>query len=69
MPKPTALAVANEIRGLVKTNKPSELPDFSISFGVCAVDDSSSPDDWLDLADEALYTAKNKGGDTARLAS
>ena len=64
-----ALAVANEIRGLVKTNKPSELPDFSISFGVCAVDDSSSPDDWLDRADEALYTAKNKGGDIARIAS
>ena len=35
-----ALAVAKEIRSLVKTNKPSELPDFSISFGVCAVDDS-----------------------------
>ena len=63
-----ALTVANEIRGLIKTNKPSELPDFSISFGVCAVDDASSTDDWLDLADEALYTAKNSGGDTARVA-
>ena len=64
-----ALAVANEIRSLIRENKPSELPDFSISFGVCAVDDSSSPEDWLDSADEALYSAKSKGGDTARLAS
>lgn len=64
-----ALNVANEIRGLIRDSKPSELPDFSISFGVCDVDDSSSPEDWLDAADEALYVAKNKGGDTARLAS
>ena len=64
-----ALNVANEIRGLIRDKKPGELPDFSISFGVCAVDDSSSPEDWLDSADEALYTAKRKGGDTARLAS
>ena len=64
-----ALNVANEIRGLIRDKKPGELPDFSISFGVCAVDDSSSPEDWLDSADEALYTAKSKGGDTARLAS
>ena len=64
-----AHAVANEIRSSIKANKHSELPDFSISFGVCAVEDSSSPDDWLDLADEALYNAKDKGGDTALIAS
>ncbi|EHQ58564.1 diguanylate cyclase (GGDEF) domain-containing protein [gamma proteobacterium HIMB55] len=64
-----ALNVANEIRGLIRDKKPSELPDFSISFGVCAVDDSSSPEDWLDSADEALYAAKSKGGDTAQLAA
>ena len=64
-----ALNVANEIRDLIKEGKPSELPDFSVSFGVSEVDDSSSPEDWLDLADEALYTAKECGGDTARMAS
>ena len=64
-----ALAVANEIRVLISGTKPSKLPDFSISLGVCTVEDSSSPEDWLDLAEEALYIAKDKGGDAAWMAS
>lgn len=64
-----ALNVANEIRGLIRDNKPSELPGFSISLGVCTVEESTSPDDWLDRADEALYTVKEIGGDAARLAT
>jgi len=64
-----ALAVDNEIRVLIRETTPSKLPDFSISFGVCTVEDSSSPEDWLDLADEALYIAKDKGGDAAWMAS
>ena len=64
-----ALNVANEIRSLLRDKRPTELPDFSISFGVCAVDESSSPDDWLERADEALYSVKEAGGDAARMAT
>ena len=34
-----------------------------------AVDESSSPDDWLERADEALYSVKEAGGDAARMAT
>lgn len=63
----SALKVANDIRQLLREQTSEALPHFSISFGVCCVDDSSSPDDWFDRADEALYEAKNSGGDTAMM--
>ena len=65
----SAFKVANDMRQLIREQTPQELPDFSISFGICCVDDSSSADDWLERADEALYEAKNQGGDTARMAT
>lgn len=64
-----ALNVANEIRCLLRDTKPRDLPDFSISWGVCAVDEPSSSDDWLERADEALYVVKEAGGDAARMAT
>jgi diguanylate cyclase (GGDEF)-like protein len=64
-----ALKVANDVRQLFREQPPKGLPDFAISFGICCVDDSSSADDWLARADEALYEAKNQGGDTARMAT
>lgn len=63
----SALKVANDIRQLLREQTSEASPHFSISFGVCCVDDSSSPDDWFDRADEALYEAKNSGGDTAMM--
>ena len=44
-------------------------PPFSVSFGVCCVDETASQDDWLARADEALYEAKRGGGDVARMAA
>ena len=64
----SALKVANDVRQLIREHVPQELPDFAISFGICCVDDSSSADDWLERADEALYEAKKLGGDAARMA-
>ena len=64
----SALKVANDVRQLIREQVPQELPDFAISFGICCVDDSSSADDWLERADEALYEAKKLGGDAARMA-
>ena len=64
-----ALNVANQIRGLIRDNKPSDLPNVSVSLGVCSVEESSSPDDWWNRADEALYIVKEIGGDAARLAT
>jgi diguanylate cyclase (GGDEF)-like protein len=63
----SALKVANDLRQLLREHTAERLPEFSISFGVCCVDDSSSSDDWLGRADEALYAAKNSGGDAARM--
>ena len=65
----SALKVANDVRQLIREQAPQELPDFAISFGICCVDDSSSADDWLERADEALYEAKKLGGDAARMAT
>ena len=64
----SALKVANDVRQLIREQAPQELPDFAISFGICCVDDSSSADDWLERADEALYETKKLGGDAARMA-
>ena len=65
----SALKVANDVRQLIREQAPQELPDFATSFGICCVDDSSSADDWLERADEALYEAKKQGGDAARMAT
>ena len=64
-----ALSVSNDLRQLVKEQIADGTPDFSLSFGVCCVEDSASANDWLERADEALYEAKAHGGDTARLAA
>ena len=64
-----ALTVSNDIRQLIREQLGTDTPSFAVSFGVCCVDDSASPEDWLGRADEALYTAKSDGGDAARLAS
>ena len=64
-----ALTVSNDIRQLIREQLGTDTPSFAVSFGVCCVDDSASPEDWLERADEALYTAKSDGGDAARLAS
>lgn len=64
-----ALTVANQLRELIREQTTKEVPSFSISCGVCSVDDSTSPEEWLERADEALYEAKRQGGDVARMAS
>ena len=64
-----ALTVSNDIRRLLREHLSDDRPQFSVSFGVCCVDESTSPDDWLERADEALYEAKQGGGDVARMAS
>jgi len=64
-----ALKVANDVRQLIREQASQELPEFAISFGICCVDESSSGEDWLERADEALYEAKQKGGDAARMAT
>ena len=64
----SALKVANEIRMLVKQEAPESLPDYAVSFGVCCVDDSASAEDWLEQADAAMYSAKESGGDRAKMA-
>ncbi len=64
-----ALTVSNDIRQLIREQLGTDTPSFAVSFGVCCVDDSASPEDWLERADEALYIAKSSGGDIARLAS
>ncbi|NCG06935.1 MAG: diguanylate cyclase [Gammaproteobacteria bacterium] len=64
-----ALTVANDIRQLLREHLLNGEPQFSVSFGVCCVDESTSPDDWFERADEALYEAKQGGGDVARMAS
>ena len=63
-----ALTVSNDIRRLLREHLSDDRPQFSVSFGVCCVDESTSPDDWLERADEALYEAKQGGGDVARMA-
>ena len=63
-----ALTVSNDIRRLLREHLSHDRPQFSVSFGVCCVDESTSPDDWLERADEALYEAKQGGGDLARMA-
>ena len=64
-----ALTVANDIRQLLREHLLNGEPQFSVSFGVCCVDEATSPDDWFERADEALYEAKQGGGDVARMAS
>jgi len=64
-----ALSVSNDLRQLVRERVADGAPNFSLSFGVCCVEDSASANDWLERADEALYEAKSNGGDTARLAT
>lgn len=64
-----ALSVSNDLRQLIREQIADGTPKFSLSFGVCCVEDSSSANDWLERADEALYDAKSNGGDTARLAT
>ena len=64
-----ALTVSNDIRRLLREHVSSDRPPFSVSFGVCCVDETASQDDWLARADEALYEAKRGGGDVARMAA
>ena len=64
-----ALTVSNDIRRLLREHVSSDRPPFSVSFGVCCVDETASSDDWLARADEALYEAKRGGGDVARMAA
>lgn len=64
-----ALSVSNDLRQLVREQVADGAPNFSLSLGVCCVEDSASANDWLERADEALYEAKSNGGDTARLAT
>lgn len=63
-----ALIVSNDIRQLLREHLLTGKLEFSVSFGVCCVDETTSPDDWLERTDEALYEAKKGGGDVARTA-
>ena len=58
-----AMVAAKDIRHCLKVERPSELPQVTISCGVCAVDAASSPDDWVEQVDQLAYEAKRRGGD------
>jgi hypothetical protein len=42
---------------------------FSVSFGVFCVDETTSPDERLALANEVSCKIKRRGGDVARMAA
>ena len=56
-----AMRVANELRESVQARSILPEGDMTISVGVCDVRACRDLDDWLKLADGALYLAKNSG--------
>lgn len=56
-----AAVLAESIRKRVETSNLFEKETITISLGVAALRDGQSPEDWLKLADEALYAAKRTG--------
>ena len=65
----SARKAVNDVRQLIRERVHEELPDFAISFGIYCVDDSSSADDCLERAAEALYEAKKQDDDAAKMAT
>ena len=47
----------------------SDLPSFTVSFGIVAADECASLEEAVRLADDSLYLAKARGRDCAVIAS
>ncbi len=65
-----ALLIAERLRAHLKTVEIPELPSIRVtgSFGVSvAYPEINSPQQWLKIADEALYAAKRAGRDCCRV--
>lgn len=52
----------DQICSALKTQRPNDLPCFSLSCGICCVDTASSPEDWLERADLVAYEVKRDNG-------
>jgi diguanylate cyclase (GGDEF)-like protein len=66
-----ALQIAERLRAHLKTVEIPELPSIHVtgSFGVSVASSAtSSPQQWLKIADDALYAAKRAGRDCCRIA-
>ena len=65
---PDALKVAEKLRSLVEESRPIPEGIMTISLGVCEVAEADDVDHWLNLADGALYLAKQNGRNRVELA-
>lgn len=65
-----AMHLAAQVRKQLRESGPIDGVDvrFSVSIGIAAAPKVGGPEDWLAIADEALYQAKRQGKDTASYA-
>ena len=65
-----AMHLAGQVRKQLREAGPIDGVDvrFSVSIGIAAAPNKGGPEDWLAIADEALYQAKRQGKDTASYA-
>lgn len=56
-----ASVLAESIRSRVEHSRIFSKEKITISLGIASIDQADSAENWLNLADEALYAAKNQG--------
>ncbi len=64
-----ARQLAEQLRETVETNEPVPGIPVTVSIGVAEIRRDESHEDWLDRADEAMYSAKRSGRNMVRVAA
>ncbi|WP_395344244.1 GGDEF domain-containing protein [Ningiella sp. W23] len=63
-----ALGVAGKIKSCIAQSTHSDLPKYTVSFGISRLRSSESVADWMERADKALYMSKQNGRDQINVA-
>jgi diguanylate cyclase (GGDEF)-like protein len=56
-----AVGVAEKIQRTITTEQTTELPSYTVSFGIAEIQSNDSVEAWMNRADQALYHSKQHG--------
>lgn len=58
-----AVAISEKIRESLSTHRNIDLPSYTVSFGLAALNKQETVNQWMERADKALYHSKQNGRD------